>query len=97
MLPDIESKDWTTAVTFEGGIESDNKRFYLEPTFHFESAYQKVTSVGLLFETGVRLTPYLNLMYQHHSRHSADQMNGSGSETRYPLYDAVGIRIRFVQ
>ncbi len=97
MLPDIESKDWSTAVTFESGIETDNKRFYLAPVFHFESAYSKVVAVGLQFEAGLRVYPWLNLMAQHHSRHAADRENGSGSVTRYPLYDTIGVRIKFVQ
>lgn len=97
MLADVESKDWTAAVTMEAGIQSDNKLFYFAPTFHFEECFQKVCSVGLLFTTGINMTPWAAFEYSHHSRHSADRLNSSESDTRYPLFDAVGLRLRFVQ
>lgn len=96
MLYEVESADWSNAVTFEAGIETQGKLFYLEPNFHFESCYSKVCAVGLQFETGIRAANWLSFMYQHHSRHSADRMNDSDSVTRYPLYDAVGVRISFI-
>lgn len=91
---DIPHSQWTTAVTFEAGIAAG--RYYLEPNFHFENAYQKVTTVGLEFHHGINLTSWLSLEHYHHSQHRADNLPSTGSETAYPLKDFIGVRIRFI-
>lgn len=96
-LPEVESKDWGAAVRFEAGIRSDNKLFYLEPTFLFNSCYSKVCTGGLEIEDGMNALSWLSIMHRHRSYHSFDTLNGSGSTTRYELFDSVGIRVRFVQ
>lgn len=96
-MPDVESKDWGAAARVEIGIRSDNKLFYLEPTFFFNSCFQKICTAGLGIEDGVNVLPWMSIMHIHRSYHSLDRLNGSGSETRYELFDSIGVRIRFVQ
>lgn len=104
MVPDIQHRNWGDAVGLEVGVQT--WRFYLDANPHFESAFGKVVTVGLLFHTGLQLTSWLDLEYTHHSRHSADRTNStydadrfdadSTRPTGYPLWDSIGIRIHFV-
>lgn len=99
MVPEIRHKDWGDAVGIETGISAG--RWYLEANPHFESAYSKVMTVGLLFNTGFDLTNWLAFEWTHHSRHSADRQNAYADEpnqqtTAYPLKDAVGVRLQFI-
>lgn len=95
----IPHKDWSDAVNIELGVQTG--RFFLDANPHFESAYHKVTTVGLLFHTGFEITPWLDLEWTHHSRHTADTPNSyavvqTAQSARYPLYDSVGLRIHFI-
>jgi hypothetical protein len=91
---EIESKDWTTAVTFDAGIQAG--RYYLEPTFHFESAFQKVTTVGLEIHHGFNINEWFAIEHFHHSQHRADNLPTNNSETAYPLQDFIGVRVHFI-
>ncbi len=99
MMIDVPSRDWGDAVNIDIGVEAD--RFFLDANPHFESAYHKVTSVGLYFRSGFRITNWLDVEWTHHSRHSADRPNTyadtpNGQAAQYPLYDSVGLRVHFI-
>lgn len=102
MVPDIQHRDWGDAVNLDVGVKS--WRWYVDLNPHFESAYGKVSTVGLFFKTGFEVFSWLDLNYTHHSRHSADRTNSSfkddgrpsTSPSGYPLYDSMGIVIHFV-
>lgn len=99
MMYEVGHNDWTTNVRLQAGIESG--RWFLEPHFHFESAYSKVMSVGLFFKTGLRITDNVDVSWIHHSRHIADRSSKSTyvtddtnyttdvSRRKYPLWDSV--------
>lgn len=103
LLPEIKHKNWGDAVSFESGVSVNN--WYLDTNFHFESAYGKVMTAGLLFSTGYQLNKYISLEYGHHSFHSLDTVNSYATEedkkqkistTAYKLQDKYGIRISFI-
>lgn len=94
MAPDIESKDWTTAFQWRVGLNWG--RWYMDNNIHYESAFKKITTVGWEFENGIILGP-VDIAWQHHSRHTADRQNGYMSETRYPLFDAVVVRLNIIE
>lgn len=92
-------KAWDDAVNIDVGVQTG--RWFLDANPHFESAHNKVTTVGLLFHTGFELTRYLDLEWTHHSRHTADSPNSYADNqkpqsARYPLLDTVGLRIHFI-
>lgn len=97
MLENIPGDAWGDAVSMDMGVEVG--RFYLDANPHFESAYQKVTAVGLLIHAGFRIFDWLDLEYSHHSRHSADSTNSYSpyeiQSKKYPLFDSAGIVIHF--
>lgn len=100
LVPDVPTDQWGQQVQLELGIR-EPLGFFLEPNVHFETAYQKVETVGLQFRTGFFLTNWLDVEWQHHSRHSADRTNSYGEahpgvSTKYPLFDAAGVRIHFI-
>lgn len=104
MVPDIKHEDWGDAVNLDIGVQAG--RFYLDASPHFESAFHKVTTVGLLFQTGFEIASWLDLEWTHHSRHSSDRTNAYGTggdqtpgylnSARYPLYDSVGVVVHFI-
>lgn len=46
-------------------------------------------AIGMKLELGVRLSPYLDIYYQHHSQHTLDLTLPYG----FPEYDAVGLHL----
>ena len=89
----IRHRDWTTAWSAESGVEW--RAWYLDADFHLESAFSKVTSVGLHFENGFRLGSYVDVFWEHHSRHMADQVGYTGT-SKYPLWDSLNVRLHFI-
>ncbi len=95
----LPHKAWSDAVNIDIGVQAG--RWYLHANPHFESAYSKVMTVGLLFHTGFELTRWLDVEWTHHSRHTADGANSytdnpKPQSARYPLYDSFGLRVHFV-
>lgn len=74
-------------------VKYDGWRLYLDNKTYFDSAASHVRHGGLIFETGFS-TPYvpLDVFYSHHSRHIMEDTR----LTRFPVYDAIGIRINII-
>lgn len=95
LLADIDGPDWGHEVMMSPCV-SFLKIGYLESKWYFDSAYQKVMQVGLYYDLGVRVTPWLDIVARHHSWHSADESNSFGDDSDYGLKDSIGIKIKFL-
>lgn len=94
MLPNIEHKDWGTAVKWEIGL-SWNKAFW-DSIIHYESCYDKICTASWEFSLGVSITQYIDIYWAHKSQHTFDQMNSFRVPDKYPLQDAIMMRINFI-
>lgn len=91
--------DWDTreALAFRFNVLG---ALYWDNQLHMETALGAPRTVGWHWMLGMRLTPQLDMFYEHHSRHTLDQTSGSndlyrGDPTRdnFPVEDSYGIRL----
>jgi len=94
MLPDIEHKDWSTAVKWEIGLNWN--RTFWDSVIHYESCYEKICTASWEYNLGYSITDFLDIYWAHKSQHTFDQMNSFRVPDEYPLQDAIMMRINFI-
>jgi hypothetical protein len=67
-------------------------RWFIENDITGRTADSRYRYVSWQFTTGINITPYLDLVWDHHSEHRMDTYSD-----KYPVRDAYGIRINFVE
>lgn len=103
-FPDTLSSDWHWGaavnwdVTFLGRGYWNNRTYFDTATVHPDPAnpgygYDKVGHVGWQSELGAHVGPKVDIFWQHHSQHAADD-GRPGQE--YPLDDRYGVRFYFL-
>lgn len=70
-------------------VRADGWSLYWHNQVHTEGTESQLRSVGWRWEAGVNLGDKLEIFHEHHSRHLMDVTG----ETRFPLYNAYGIKI----
>lgn len=75
---------------------------YWNNRVHTEAIQSTVKTVGWHYELGLRMIPYIDTYYEHHSRHVMEgeqpkwvDRYGDVRTNRFPLEDSVGVRLRF--
>lgn len=101
-LPDLECQDWKGRVSaqFDLGIL---KYGFWRNDVHAEGTDAKFMSVGWHWELGAKLGKQIELIYEHHSRHTMDTEQPYSwipgqtyvEQNRYPVEDSFGVRIIF--
>jgi hypothetical protein len=94
LQPDIRSADWGDHVAVEPSLYF-LKRGFFDSEWYFDTAFKKVTEVGLKFDMGVSVFSWADILYTHWSYHSADKLNSYNNVKGYGLEDYVGVRLRF--
>ncbi len=102
MTPQYGCKDYV------GRVEVDfNLRIlgagYWDNNVHTEGLRGQVKTVGWHFEMGAHVTPYLDMFYEHHSRHVMegdqplyyDHKINDYKRGVFPVEDSYGIRFKF--
>ncbi len=90
-----ETWKYGTAVTFNLDLARyDQWALYWNNYVHMAATQVAVRHVGWQFETGIELSKHVDLFYDHHSQHIMDL---DRQKRRYPLYNAYGIRLVFIE
>lgn len=103
MLPEIGMYDFQMQLATEFDL-SIFKHVYWKNKIHGETAYSKFMGIGWEYDLGIHAGKYVDIFWQHHSRHSLDvsQPYYYSRETfrlsriQYPMRDAFGIRFNFI-
>jgi hypothetical protein len=103
-IPEIDCKDWTGRVSSEFDLILFNKGFWRNE-LHGEAALGKFYSIGWHWELGVRLGAQIELMWEHHSRHTmdieqpwyVDRRTLEVIQYRFPVEDSIGIRFKIYE
>lgn len=73
---------------------------YWDNKAHLETAVSSPRTVGWWWMAGLRITPQLDLFWEHHSRHILDQPNPSEyqyesrTSRNFPVEDSYGVALR---
>lgn len=70
------------------------KEFFWDNNVEMYSTDSKVLSVGWQFYMGVRVTDWLDIVKDHHSRHVMEEERPSHS---FPVEDSYGFRLNFIK
>ena len=103
MLPEVEPTHWQMQLATEFDL-SIFKHVYWKNKIHGETAYSKFMGIGWEYDLGIHVGKYVDVFWQHHSRHSLDvsqpyyysRPDFRIKKLRYPVRDAYGIRFNFI-
>lgn len=96
MTPEIDPERYKYRAAADFDISLLGIGFW-ENQIHTEAVEHAVKSVGWHWNLGVRITSWLDAMYEHHSRHVLDQEQYLRKEweesPKFPVEDSYGLRI----
>lgn len=103
MTPLRDCKDYTGRVAFELGIRFFDI-MYWDNEIHTEAVASTVKTVGWKFEKGVEVNQYIDVYWNHHSRHVMDdeqprvyrEKDNTLIRPKFPVYDSIGIRLNLI-
>lgn len=101
-IPELECSDWRgrVAAQFDLGLL---KYGFWRNDVHAEGTEAKFMTVGWHWELGAKLGKQVELIYEHHSRHTMDKEQPYSwtpdtdylRQNKYPVEDSFGVRIIF--
>lgn len=94
MLPSVPMDKWGTAVRWEIGLEWN--RAFWDNRIAYESCYQKICTASWAYQLGYMVTKNIDVYWEHKSQHTFDRPNAYERVDRYPLQDAVMLRVNFI-
>jgi hypothetical protein len=103
IVPEIECNDWRGRVSLNADLRL-MEYAYFKNEIHGEGTDAAFKTMGWHFELGLRLSKYIDVFYEHHSRHALDQGNathisydGRYSIKKFPVEDSYGLRFTFYE
>lgn len=98
-IPEIPCRNWTGRTAAEFDIILFKHGFWRN-NLHGEGAVGKFWTIGWQWELGLKLGKQIEVVYEHHSRHTMDveqpyyidRLDGQRKQFYYPVEDSIGIR-----
>ena len=87
-MPD--QKDWQFTGEFHNKMSAFNL-VYWDTNLHLSAANDRIRYVGLEYELGAHVLPWLDTFKYHHSQHMLEET----TEIHFPLEDSYGFRVYF--
>lgn len=87
-FPGMTEWDYETSVLWDVSLG----RWFMESDITGRTAGSRYRYVNWTFTTGLSLTPWLDVIWDHESEHALDY-----EREQYPVRDGYGIRINFVE
>ena len=94
MLPEVPMNKWGTAVRWEIGLEWNY--VFWDNRIAYESCYSKICTASWTYQLGYIVNKNIDIYWEHKSQHTFDRLNNYGKVDRYPLQDALMIRVNFI-
>lgn len=94
ILPEVPMGKWGSAVRWEIGLEWSY--VFWDNRISYESCYEKICTASWAYKLGYMVTEHIDIYWEHKSQHTFDRLNVYDKIERYPLQDAVMLRINFV-
>lgn len=82
--------DWENRVNLYWDISM--WRYYMHSDTYMDTGDGEVQHVGWHYTQGVKIFSWLDIIHEHHSRHSADRT----MLVKFPVEDYYGVKINFV-
>jgi hypothetical protein len=103
IVPELDCNDWRGRTSINSNLRL-LETIYWSNDVHAEGTDAAFKTVGWHFELGVNVSKYVDLFYEHHSRHVMDQGNavhishdGRYRFSKFPIEDSYGIRLIFYE
>jgi hypothetical protein len=101
IIPEVGCSEWKGRVALNADFRMLGAGYWKNQV-HGEGTDSAFKTMGWHFEVGINITSYLDLFYEHHSRHVLDQgdahhssHDGSTTSSKFPVEDSYGIRMIF--
>jgi hypothetical protein len=94
MLLEVPMDKWGTAVRWEIGLEWNY--VFWDSTIAYEACYEKICTASWSYKLGYMINEHIDIYWEHKSQHTFDRLNVYGKIDRYPLQDALMLRINFI-
>lgn len=103
IIPELSCNDWRGRAEINADLRV-LEYLYWKNSIHGEGTNSAFKTMGWHFELGINVSKYIDIFYEHHSRHVLDQGNathfshdGMSRMTRFPVEDSYGVRFKFYE